>query len=194
MAVHVMILFSFILIYPVLIISSLTEYVVRRYDQYEKSEILEHEDHRDILNDMKTIFVPEMVIFFKHPLQATRDKRNYECRIFGSKLKYCYRKEDNYDYRNMDEEKFNLSITSSTLPSVPDVKNASDVDHVDSEGDNSIIVVKVNISRFDPDLLLSRNTDKNAHCNTVDGNDEEQIFWNYQMKKEDIRKLQSKTI
>lgn len=126
-----------LLIYTIFVIkSSNQEYITKHYDQYELPEVLEHEDHREILKDTKTIFHPDVIIFLKQPDDAVREKRDYICEIFNPQQGLCYQLDD---FRVFDDN----FTTSATTVNLPDVANGS--------FDGNVLVVMVNITQDESD-------------------------------------------
>lgn len=145
------------------------EYITKHYDQYELSEVLEHEDHREILKDTKTIFHPDVIIFLKQPDDTVRKKRDYICEIFSPKQGLCYQLED---FRVMENDEVNPTTRFTTVD-LPDVVNDGSFDNENAE--KSVLVVMVNITQDE----------------SVSDYQEEQLFWHNQMSRDEIRKLQS---
>ncbi|XP_050308088.1 neprilysin-4 isoform X2 [Anthonomus grandis grandis] len=170
-----------------------TGFYIKTYDQFDKTEILDHEDHRDILRDSKTVFLPEMAIYFKNP--QIRQKRKINCQIFGPKSELCYKilinqdAIDTSDYVVMGNDSFLNDTTPSTtlLPIRPDIKQENDTNENDIEADKTILVVNVNITN--PEKPVLNGTFENDYCS---GNDEHELYWNSHLNKQEVRELQSR--
>ncbi|XP_030763667.1 neprilysin-4-like [Sitophilus oryzae] len=158
-----------------LILKSNSKHMFRRY---ENTKTLDHEDHREILQDTKTVFLPEKIVHFRSYDLDNREKRKFNYNFLGPSNNYCVKANKinlgSFEILN-DPEPIDLNIS---VINVPDVNKPTDDEHQTDE-DKTVLVIKINItSKGDTELPNSKPV-----------NDE--IFWHNKKTKKEVRSMQS---